>query len=199
MKGGTITQTSNPSFKRRSPRCSLRPQLKYLMGNRPTPPGCWRYRQGIKKQYFARVGNNRFYECLLLFPSIVSNNPDIQNMGISICSMAMLPFMNVKWSTLKFNRPTHSILMPDKDIRNAIRLGQTFLQCDGSLRKLYAQPVGQYTLTTSVPYGFSFCAPGAFALLVCKMELSAFFCSTAYMYYATTVGTTQCAFVRPAL
>src|SRR5207245_10758071 len=142
---------------------------------------------------------HRLYECILLCPSIVLNDPDIQNLRMTICRMAMLPFMNVKWSTLKFNRPTHSMLMPDEDIRNAVRFGQTFLQRDGSLRKLYAQPVGQYTLTTSVPYGFSFCSPGAFALLVCKMELSAFFWSSADMYYASTVVSGERTFVRPQL
>jgi hypothetical protein len=61
-----------------------------------------------------------FDECFLLLTPIVPNDPNVKNIGVTICNMAMPPLLYVQWSALKFNRPTGPALMLDKDVRDAI-------------------------------------------------------------------------------
>src|SRR6266700_2853248 len=103
--------------------------------------------------------------------------------------MTALPFTQLERGALELNCPAAAIGMNDKDIGDAIGLGQPLLQRDRSLGKLFTQPVRKDHLPARVPYRLSLCAPGTFASLMSKVKLSALPWATAHMQYPPAIRT----------
>src|SRR6266702_5711558 len=123
-----ISHTSNPPSKRWCPVCSSLPMPYLIPSHRPAQPDTWRCQQGIKEQYLMCHGNHRFEKCFLFLPPVAADNTDVENIRFTVRLMAMLPFNQFKWGTLKFNCPTLPIRMFHEDISNTIWFRKTFLQ-----------------------------------------------------------------------